>query len=176
MKTFKQFEPKRPGNTHIEHIEDSIFGGIDRATTAFGMLSGLAEMFAGHPPKAQVLVSTKWDGAPSIFAGTNPENGKFFVGTKSIFNQNPKINYTHEDIDHNHKGDLAEKLHVALSEFPKLGIEGVLQGDVMFGPSGVTEETITGEPVYAFTPNTITYAVHFELAAILRDELRMMKD
>ena len=153
---FSRFE--RP-KIHIQHIEDSIFSGIDEATTAFGMLSGLAEMFAGNLPKAEVLVSTKWDGAPSIFAGTNPENGKFFVGTKSIFNQSPKINYTHEDIDRNHKGDLAEKLHVALSEFPKLGIDGVLQGDVMFGPTGVTEEVITAEPVYAFTPNTITYAV-----------------
>ena len=46
-----------------------------------------------------------------------------------------------------------------MSEFPKLGIEGVLQGDVMFGPTGVTEELITAEPVYAFTPNTLTYAV-----------------
>ena len=24
-------------------------------------------------------VSVKWDGAPAVFAGTNPENGRFFV-------------------------------------------------------------------------------------------------
>ena len=41
-----------------------------------------------------VNMTVKWDGAPAIICGVNPENGKFFVGTKSVFNKTPKINYT----------------------------------------------------------------------------------
>ena len=71
-------------------------------------------------------ISVKWDGAPAIFCGTNPENGKFFVATKSLFNATPKINYTNADIKRNHGGALADKLTVALKYFPKLGIKGIL--------------------------------------------------
>jgi hypothetical protein len=104
-------------------------------------------------------ISVKWDGAPAIFCGTNPENGKFFVATKSLFNATPKINYTNADINRNHGGALAEKLTVALKYFPKLGIKGVLQGDLLFTSGDKSREKVAGQDSIVFSPNTITYAV-----------------
>jgi len=119
-------------------------------------------MLAGHTG-SKINVTTKWDGAPAIFAGTNPENGKFFVGTKSVFAKNAKLNYTDKDIDENHpSGGLNEKLKLALAFLPKLGIKGVLQGDMMFSKGDIKTETIDGEEYIIFQPNTIVYAVPVE--------------
>jgi hypothetical protein len=104
-------------------------------------------------------VSVKWDGAPAIFCGINPENSRFFVGTKSIFNATPKINYTVSDISRNHGGALADKLAVALKYLPKLGIKGVIQGDLLFTSDDKKIANVNGERSIVFTPNTITYAV-----------------
>ena len=106
-------------------------------------------------------MTVKWDGAPAIICGViNPENGKFFVGTKSVFNVNPKINYTTGDIEKkNHSGELANKLSIALRELAKLNISGILQGDFLFSKSDLKNESIDGENMITFTPNTITYAV-----------------
>ena len=95
----------------------------------------------------------------AIFCGINPENGKFFVATKSVFNKNPKLNYTNSDIDKNHAGGLAEKLKVALKELSKLGITGVIQGDMMYTKSDLQTKTIEGEDYIIFQPNTIVYAI-----------------
>ena len=104
-------------------------------------------------------VTVKWDGAPAIFAGTDPDNGKFFVGTKSIFNKTPKINYTVADINNNHGGGLAAKLIVALKYFPALNIPGIWQGDLLYTHDDLKGSDIDGERVIMFTPNTITYTV-----------------
>jgi len=160
MKTFKQYitEAKL---THLEHIEDAIFDqGYAGGVEALKILDGVAKSLSGHSKKA-VNIQAKVDGAPSIVAGINPENGKFFVGTKAVFNKNPKLNYTPEDIDknHGHAASLAEKMKIALKEFPKMNIKGIIQGDFMFIPSDIQKETIDGESYITFTPNTITYAV-----------------
>ena len=146
-------------NVHMEHIEDSIFNeGSEGVNSAIAFLSSVTEMLSGNS-KSGINVTVKWDGAPAVFAGINPENGKFFVATKSIFNVNPKLNYTKADIRKNHSGGLAAKLEVALSVLPKLGIVGILQGDVMFTQEDIQTQTIDGESVYTFQPNTILYAV-----------------
>jgi hypothetical protein len=146
-------------NVHMEHIEDSIFNeGSAGVNSAIAFLSSVTEMLSGSS-KSSIDVTVKWDGAPAVFAGINPENGKFFVATKSIFNVNPKLNYTKADIAKNHSGGLASKLEVALSVLPKLGIVGILQGDVMFTQEDIQTQTIDGESVYTFQPNTILYAV-----------------
>ena len=116
-------------------------------------------MLAGYS-SSRVNITTKWDGAPAIFCGTNPENGKFFVGTKSVFNKDAKLNYTDADIDRNHPSEgLNKKLKVALRYLPKLGIKGILQGDMMFSKGDIKTETIDGESYITFQPNTIVYAV-----------------
>lgn len=115
-------------------------------------------MLLGHVG-GRLNVTVKWDGAPAIICGINPENGRFFVGTKSVFNVNPKINYSTGDINKNHSGELANKLKICLRELSKLGINGILQGDLLFTRSDLKTTTIDDEESYVFTPNTITYAV-----------------
>lgn len=98
--------------------------------------------------------------SPAIFAGINPDNNKFFVGTKSVFNINPKINYTSKDIDNNHPGSgLNKKLKIALKFLSELDIRDVIQGDMMFTEDDLKVENINGEKCVTFQPNTILYAV-----------------
>ena len=160
---FKDFitEATKEGkNVHLEHIEDEVLNrGVTGARDAINFLRSLRDMLAGHA-ESKVNLTTKWDGAPAIFCGTNPENGKFFVGTKGVFNANPKLNYTEEDIDNNHPNPgLNEKLKVALRYLPKLGIKGVLQGDMMFTKGDIDKQVIDGTSYITFQPNTIVYAV-----------------
>ena len=144
---------------HLEHLEDALFNdGYAGGLEALRMLEEIVESLQGNATKG-VNIQSKVDGAPSIIAGTNPENGKFFVATKALFNKTAKINYTDADIDANHGGDLASKMKIALAHFPKLNIKGIWQGDFMFVPSDLRKETIDGEKMVTFTPNTITYAV-----------------
>ena len=147
-------------NTHLEHLEDSIlFDGSQGARDAFMFLDELAQTFSGKQ-KNTFKITTKWDGAPAIFCGTYPGSSRFFVGTKSVFNKNAKINFRDTDIDvnHGHAPGLVSKLKDALKYFPALGISGVAQGDLLF-PDDKKYETINGERCITFTPNTITYCI-----------------
>ena len=157
-------------NTHMEHLEDEIINnGVKGATTAIQFLNSLKDMLAGGKSKTNVTV--KWDGAPAIFAGINPENGKFFVATKSLFNKVPKINYTVADIDANHGSEgPSDKLKVALKTLPDLGMKGIYQGDIMFSKGDLKKQTIDDVSMLTFGPNTITYAVpeDSDLASTIR--------
>ena len=157
MQGFKQVL-NEDRNTHLEHLEDEIINnGTSGAKTSIEFLKSIKKMLQGG--KGGSTVSVKWDGAPAIFCGINPENGRFFVGTKSIFNATPKINYTVSDISRNHGGALADKLAVALKYLPSLGIKGVIQGDLLFTSDDKKMANVNGEKSIVFTPNTITYAV-----------------
>ena len=158
MYSFKQYLSESK-NTHLEHLEDEIINnGYQGGINAVEFLKSIRNMLVGSS-RRKLNVSVKWDGAPAVFCGVNPENGKFFVGSKSIFNVTPKINYTQADIRKNHDGGLATKLSVCLKELPKLGIRGVVQGDLLLTPGDIKSVSIRGEDAIAFTPNTITYAV-----------------
>jgi len=158
MFSFKGFLTKGT-NTHLEHLEDSIINdGAKGGRNAVLFLKSLKKMLQGHVG-GRLNVTVKWDGAPAVICGTNPENGKFFVGSKSVFNVNPKINYTTGDIYSNHSGVLADKLSVCLRELKKIGIRGIVQGDLLFTKGDLKTSTIDDEECYIFTPNTITYAV-----------------
>ena len=143
-----------------EHLEDNVLNrGINGAREAINFLRSLRDMLAGHA-QSKTNITTKWDGAPAVICGTNPDNGKFFVGTKSVFNKDGKLNYTDEDIDRNHPGEgLNQKLKTALAYLPKLGIKGIIQGDMMFTKGDIKKQTIDGESYITFQPNTIVYAV-----------------
>jgi hypothetical protein len=147
-------------NLHITHLEDLVFDGVTNARNAISFLQSLRDMLAGHTSAPHLNLSSKYDGAPSLFAGINPENGKFFVGTKGVFNKNAKLNYTSSDIDQNHPGSgLNSKLKIALRYLPELGIRGVVQGDMMFTNSDLKMEKLDGESYITFQPNTIVYAI-----------------
>ena len=117
-------------NTHTTHIEDKVlYGGVNGTRQAILALRSLRDMLAGvHDGK----VSVKWDGAPAIFAGIDPRDGKFFVAKKGIFNKSPKVYKSDADVDADTSGDLADKLKLALKHLPALGIKGVIQGDFLF--------------------------------------------
>ena len=153
-------------NLHLEHLEDEVLNnGVGGTRAAINFRQSLRDMLAGNA-KSSVNVTVKWDGAPAIFAGINPENDQFFVGTKGVFNKNAKINYSHEDIDRNHpSGGLNQKLKVALTELSKLGIKEVLQGDMLFTQEDLETKTIEGKRYVVFQPNTIVYAVPMESAS-----------
>jgi hypothetical protein len=152
---------KEEKNVHMEHIEDLIFNeGVTGTRKAINFLQDLRDMLAGHS-KTKITATVKWDGAPAIFAGVDPRDGKFFVAKKGIFNKNPKVYKTNADIDAELSGDLATKFKTALKEFSKLGIKsGVYQGDLMFTDDKKTE-SIDGEKFITFHPNTIMYAVPY---------------
>jgi len=146
-------------NTHLEHLEDDIINnGAKGGENAINFLKTTRDMLAGNTGGA-VNMTVKWDGAPAIICGINPENNKFFIGTKSVFNATPKINYTVADIKRNHgSGGAAKKLEYSLRYLKSLPIKGILQGDLLFTDDKETKN-IDGESMITFTPNTITYAV-----------------
>jgi hypothetical protein len=146
-------------NTHMEHLEDNVLnGGVDGARQSINFLQSLRDMLAGHSD-TKINTTVKWDGAPAVFAGIDPTDGKFFVAKKGIFNKNPKVYKTPADVRADTSGDLAEKLLICLKYLPELGIKGVIQGDLMFTQSDLKTQNIDGEPCVTFHPNTIVYAV-----------------
>ena len=117
-------------NKHIEHPEDSILNGDLSVLNWF---------------TADSHISVKIDGSPAIVWGRNPANNKFFVGTKSVFNKKLiKINHNHADVDRNHKGKVADILHLCLDNLPFT--DNIYQGDYL-GCGGTD----------SFNPNTIRY-------------------
>ena len=169
MKSLKSFIIEEK-NTHMEHLEDLVFNeGVAGTRKAINFLRDLRDMLAGNST-SKITATVKWDGAPAIFAGIDPRDGKFFVAKKGIFNKEPKVYKTAAEIDAELSGDLGAKFKIALSEFSKLGIKsGVYQGDLMFTDDKKIE-TIDGEKYVTFHPNTIVYAIPYssELGAKIR--------
>ena len=143
----------------MEHLEDNILNaGVDGARQSIDYLRNLRDMLAGKS-KGKINVTVKWDGAPAVFAGTDPSDGKFFVAKKGIFNKNPKVYKTNADIDADTSGDLNTKLKLALAELSKLDIKGVIQGDFLYSSEDIKTVDIDGESYITFHPNTIVYAI-----------------
>jgi len=147
-------------NVHLEHLEDEIFNhGFAGFSKSMNSLRGVVQSLQGNDT-VPYDISVKWDGAPALIMGTDPVTGKFFVGTKSVFNVTPKVNYTEADIDRNHPSEgLNAKLKLALKHFKTLRIGTVLQGDLLFDSESIKRETIDGKRYITFQPNTIKYAV-----------------
>ena len=161
MKPFGQFITEQK-NTHMTHLEDRvIYGGVDGTRQAINALRELRDMLAGQHDGR---VSVKWDGAPAVFCGIDPRDGEFFVAKKGIFNKSPKVYKTNAEVDADTSGDLADKLKDALKYLPELGIQGIIQGDFLFGDGDLSTETIDGQKYVTFHPNTIVYAVPEEQA------------
>ena len=146
-------------NLHLEHIEDEIFNfGSDGLRSSIEFINSLREMLAGNSPR-EINLTTKFDGAPAIFCGTDPEDGKFFVGTKGVFNKEPKVIKQLSDIAQlGYTGGLATRLEICFNHLRKLGIKGVLQGDLMFIKQDLSRTLIRGKRYTTFQPNTIVYA------------------
>lgn len=139
-------------NSRIPHIEDLIFEG--KMSRVLHSVLDLFTLVQGWV-LPDVKLTVKWDGSPSIIFGEM--NNRFFVSTKSLFNKQPKLNYTNKDIDENHPQiGLNMTLKTALRYLPELGIKNIVQADVMF-TQGLDQAVKPGF-VY-FQPNTIAYYV-----------------
>lgn len=158
MIRFKQFITEEK-NTHMMHAEDAVWDlGVDGVRQVINYFRTLRDQLQGSVARPMNL-SVKWDGAPAVFAGTDPTDGKFFVAKKGIFNKNPKVYKTNKDIDDDTSGDLNTKLKMALEHLPSLGITGVIQGDFLFAQEDLRTTTINGKSYVTFHPNTIVYAI-----------------
>lgn len=161
-------------NTHMEHLEDNLLNaGVDGARESINYLRSLRDMLAGKSRSA-VNVTVKWDGAPAVFAGIDPSDGKFFVAKKGIFNKNPKVYKTKADVDADTKGDLNIKMNLALKHLPSMNIKGVIQGDFLYAKKDIKKVQIDGESYITFHPNTIVYAIPAKsplATKILRSEI-----
>ena len=146
-------------NVHLEHIEDEIFNsGIDGGRASINFIRSLRDMLVSGS-KRSVNVTVKWDGAPAIFCGNDPETGKFFVAKKSLFNKTPKFYTSIAEIDADLDGQLADKFKACYNNLKNIGIKNILQGDLMFTKGDLEKQDINGESYETFQPNTIMYAV-----------------
>ena len=146
---------------HLEHIEDEMLNyGVQGCIAAVSAMRQMTKMLGEK--KSSSSLQTKWDGAPAVVCGPDPANGRFFVGTKSAFNKDPKICYTVDDVEI-YYGDaspnLKDKLKQCITYFPALKLDRVVQGDLLFTPGDKKTETIDGESLITFRPNTITYGI-----------------
>ena len=158
----------------MEHLEDNLLNaGVEGARQSINYLRSLRDMLAGKSRSA-VNVTVKWDGAPAVFAGIDPSDGKFFVAKKGIFNKNPKVYKTKADVDADTKGDLNVKMNLALKHLPAMNIKGVIQGDFLYAKKDIKKVQIDGESYITFHPNTIVYAIPAKsplATKILRSEI-----
>ena len=160
VKSFKTLITEQK-NVHMEHIEDLLFDeGVTDARRSINFMQNMRDMLAGKST-SKINATVKWDGAPAIFAGTDPRNGKKFIAKKGIFNKNPKVYYTPADIKKDTSGDLQKKLLICMTYLPKvLPDRGIFQGDLMWaGRTDLKIKTIDGSKYVTFQPNTIVYAV-----------------
>ena len=162
MKTYSTFlaEANIKKLKHLVHIEEAILHlGFEGARESIEILRSLRDTLKGSAT-ATNNTSVKYDGAPAVIFGKDPADGQFFVGTKGVFAKTPKLVKSKEDLDRfGYQGELRTKLEIALEHLPKIGVEGVVQGDMMFTQSDLQTEKIQDQSYLTFTPNTITYAV-----------------
>lgn len=164
MQTFKSFiiESK---NLHMQHIEDSVlYGGVKGTREAINALRSLRDTLSGSSTRSH-NITVKYDGAPAVFCGYvpagQPNEGKFFVAKKGLFNKTPKYYTTPKEVDDDTSGDLAAKLKICLKELPKVmpSSSDIFQGDLMFTSADLKKQDIDDQSYFTFHPNTIMYAI-----------------
>jgi len=149
-------------NVHLEHIEDEIFNsGIDGGRASINFIRSLRDMLSSNSARS-TNITVKWDGAPAIWCGTNPESGNFFVAKKSLFRKTGPLFYESiKEIEDSEdlSATLKDKFKACYTNLKDLGFTDILQGDLMFIKGDLEKKTINKEDYETFTPNTITYAV-----------------
>jgi hypothetical protein len=126
---------------HIEHVEDLLL------TKDANLVPELL--------KASPRATIKYDGSPSIVAGIDPSDGKFFVATKGIFNKTPVYYKRIEDLDSIKSVGLAWAMGYVFDCLSKLSFKSIYQGDLMWIP----EDLYINGDVIEFQTNTILYSV-----------------
>lgn len=149
-------------NLHLEHLEDEIINnGISGGRASINFLRELRDMMKGNA-SGRVNMTVKWDGAPAIWCGPHPETGDFFVAKKSLFNKEPLFYTSVKEINDSSdlNGTLKSKFVEAFNAFSGIGMDEILQGDLMF-TDGEKKSNVKmdGKTYITFQPNTILYAV-----------------
>jgi hypothetical protein len=155
-------------NTHLDHLEDLLLDGSDAAAWVLKVLADFGHALTVGERLANMELSTKWDGSPAVVFGPDPADGRFFVGTKSVFAQNAKPAKSHEDVDRFYAGPVATILHAALDRLRHIHPGVVLQGDVLYAHSPVAPAPDSAG--YQFRPNTLIY--HVPLTHPFADRIR----
>ena len=155
---------KSDKNTHLEHLEDDIINlGYKGAQQSIAFVEALLQLFQGSSNQ-KVNITVKWDGAPAVVCGKDPETGMFFVATKhAAFSSNQRLAFDEFDIDLHYEGKtgLINSLKHVYRELKDLKMTEVIQGDLLFTPTSKKRQVIDGEDYITFKPNTIVYAVPF---------------
>ena len=147
-------------NLHLEHLEDEIINnGIDGGRSAIYFLIELRKMLKGSS-NSRVNMTVKWDGAPAIWAGPHPVTGDFFVAKKYLLNKTPLFYTSEKEIKDAPElsGDLQSKFLDSYRYLSKIGMDKILQGDLMFTNDKGSTKFEDGKYI-TFQPNTILYAV-----------------
>ena len=148
-------------NLHLTHVDEDLFERGD--TGAKAAIESCRNIVNGLGT-GETKLTLKWDGAPAIFAGVDPADGKFFVSTKGVFNKTP---LTYKGPQDKSQFATGAKLAIAHKEFQKLNIPKgvVIQGDLLFTKGEQKYETIDGKRYITVHPNTIVYAWDVESEA-----------
>lgn len=154
-------------NLHLEHIEDLIINdGAAGAKNVFAFFDELGKTFSGKK-SPRFAITTKWDGAPAIFCGYLPGSKDWFIAKKGLFNKNPKLYRSKQEIEEDYPAgsDLHTIFALCLKHIKPLHetgkISGIVQGDFLFHKGTRKLETINGEKCVIFRPNVsgITYCI-----------------
>jgi hypothetical protein len=136
-------------NKHIQHFEDFIL-----YNKRDFILKCLDDILIGS-----AKYNIKWDGSPSVFVGTDPNDGRFFVSTKSYLNKTPVMFKSIEEIKAATDDAVKIKKMAALfNTFKDNPIKTPMQGDLLWY-DGLNKEEIGERSYYTFHPNTIKYAI-----------------
>ena len=152
---------KATKNTHLNHLEDMVFlGNIDGTRDSVNFIRSLRDLLQGSTNR-DIKTSVKWDGAPALWLGNNPDTGRFFVAKKSLFNKVPLFYESEKEIEQSKDlGDaLKEKFKLAFSLYKNTKFEKVLQGDFLFDRSDLQITTVNNERYVTFHQNTIAYKI-----------------
>lgn len=139
---------------HLTHIEDAVY--LDGTQGVQYTLSGLGRVInAASGRSSGVGISVKWDGAPAVILGNDPEDGRFFVAKKSIFNKNPVYYKSEQEILQDLDGDLALKMRILFRECSQMKFNTILQGELLY----TRRDLWSQDGFLYFQPNTITYGI-----------------
>ena len=152
---------KEAKQTHLPHLTEPALHGHEGVGRTDSILRSLHNYLIGSRRGTPQRVEKKIDGAPAFHIGRD-NDGRIFVATKSLFNKNPKINYTEEDIqrNHGHAPGLVSALTSVLNHGhkvlpPDMKPGEMYKGDFLFGGEGKPLQD-EGEHLSA-QPNLLKY-------------------
>jgi len=148
-------------NTHLNHLEDNVFlGGVNGTRDSIDFLRAFRDLLQGRSNRS-VNTSVKWDGAPAIWMGPDPQTGRFFIAKKSLFNKTPLYYESVREIKETDdlSNELKKKFLLAFNLYKDVKFDNILQGDFLFDADDLKRSRVDGVEYITFHPNTIAYSI-----------------